>query len=86
MSFRPRVDACRIRWQRLSECVLLYNIATDAMYETNETGLEILKLCDGRHTCREAAERIASLYARSLEAVLADVTEFVSALASHQFL
>ena len=85
-SLCPRVDAARLRHQRVPRGVLLYHVATDATFETNETGLDILHTLDGSHTCREIAEHLAASYAQPVEAMLGDVSEFVLALARHGFL
>ena len=82
----PRVASSRFRHQRTPGGVLLYDVAGDTTFETNEVGLEILRKCDGQHTCRQIAEHLATRYAQPAEAVQADVSEFLAALERQGFL
>lgn len=68
---RARIDFDRVRWRR----VLQY---PEGVMLLNETGAEILGLCDGRRTIAEIAEVLGERYQTD---VTADVCEFLSGLA-----
>ncbi len=85
-SLCPRVDSSRFRHQRAPGSVLLYDVAADTTFETNEVGLEILQKFDGCHTCRQIAEHLAARYAQPAEVMQADVSEFLQALERQGFL
>lgn len=82
----PRVDPSRFRHQHGPGGLLLYDVATDTTFETNEVGLEILQKFDGHHTCRQIAEHLAARYALPAEVMQADVSEFLRALERQGFL
>jgi len=77
---RPQVDPAGVRCRRAPHGVLLYHIATDAVYETNQTGWEILRQLDGRRTAREVAAALARRYAQPPGAMRAAVSRFIQAL------
>jgi coenzyme PQQ synthesis protein D (PqqD) len=81
-----RLRTAGVRWQRLRQGALVYDVAGDRTFEANECALEILNRLDGRHTCRAVAEELARHYSRPVDAILPDVQEFLHALNQQGFL
>jgi len=82
----PAVCLSRFRWQHTTGGVLIYDTAADALFEANNTGLEILRLLAENFSCQQIAAHLARRYGKSAEAILADVKEFVGALAQQGFM
>jgi hypothetical protein len=56
---RPRLRPPRIRFHRRDGGVLLYDVAADAVFQGSELTLWMLRLCNGRRTCRQIARALS---------------------------
>jgi hypothetical protein len=73
----------RFRMQRGARGLLIYDIMSDAIFEMNDAGCEIVRLLARRCSCQQIAAHLASRYHTSLDAMLADVKEFLCILEQH---
>jgi hypothetical protein len=76
----------RFRLQRTARGILIYDIMSDAIFETNDTALEILRLLAGHCSGQQIAAQLASRYHVSIDAMLADVKTFLCTLERHGFM
>ena len=83
---RPPVRLSRFRWQRSARGAWIYDIRSDAVFETNDTALEILRLLAEGRSCQQIAAHLVSRYRVSMDAALADVKGFLCALTRHGFM
>jgi coenzyme PQQ biosynthesis protein PqqD len=82
---RPRLAAkARLREDRASGRTLL--LYPERGLALNVTGEEVLRLCDGQRTVAAIAETLAARHGAERDAVLAEVTAFLAALADRGLL
>jgi hypothetical protein len=67
-----------VEWREIDgEATLVPPGESSLSHELNEVASRIWKLCDGRHTVREIAERLVEEFEVDLATAEHDVTEFV---------
>ena len=70
-------DTARERW------VLL---APERILETDETALEIVRLCDGKTSVNSMAEHLSKKYDAPAQQILTDITDMLQNLLDRRFL
>jgi hypothetical protein len=81
----PSISLSRFRWQWTANGVLIYDIPSDAVFETNGIALEILSLLADDRSCQQIAVLLGARYRLSSDAILEDVKEFFCALVRYGF-
>jgi hypothetical protein len=65
---------------------LLFDYERDRIYETNESGSIIIKLCDGEHTKEEIVDGLCNEYDAEMGKIKEDVDEFFKKLDKYKLL
>ncbi len=80
LSLYPWVDIKELGDNAKSEAIV-YNYSRGEVHRINATALEVLKLCDGKHTIDEIAEKLADIYDVNLDVLKEDVAEIIKKFA-----
>ena len=70
----------RVRYHATPHGFVLYDAATDSIFDGNRTALEIIRLLDGNHTDGEVAARLARKFSVALGVARRDTHQFVERL------
>jgi methyltransferase-like protein len=66
--------------------VLLFDYSGDHIYETNDTGSVIIKLCDGEHTKEDIIDALYEDYDAERSKIEEDIEEFFKKMGEYKLL
>ncbi|MCD6506262.1 PqqD family protein [Candidatus Poribacteria bacterium] len=76
----PWIDVKELGEEAQGEAII-YNYARGEVHRINATALEVLKMCDGKHTAEEIAGKLAEIYDVDLDIAKEDVRELINRFA-----
>lgn len=76
----PWIDVKELGEESRGEAII-YNYARGEVHRINATALEVLKTCDGKHTAKDIAEKLAEIYEVDVDVAKEDVKELIERFA-----